>query len=353
MTLHWIKEEAHKLGFFACGAAEAKPVDADVAAHFKAWVAQEKQADMHYMGNYLEKRLDPCRLVPGTKTILSLAMNYAPAQLMSEEEYRLAAYAYGKDYHDLMKSRLRILASLIQAEFEALDKQTEAISSSFTDDKDSDDTPPSRIAVFVDTAPVLERYWAQKAGIGWIGRNHQLIIPRAGSMFFLGEIFLPFALDTYDTPMSNRCGKCRRCIAACPVGAIGTSPYFESHKCLSYQLIENRNALSSEAIETMGNMIYGCDRCQTACPWNQFATPTNEPDLQPRPDLLAMKKADWHNLSIEHYRELFRGSAVKRAKYDGLMRNIHAAELAQMGKFDKEETKNTKEEANAAINIVR
>ena len=303
-----IKAEAESLGFFACGVVPAAPVDAETAAAVRRWISKGSQATMDYMANYTEKRLNPCLLVPGTKSIVSLAMNYAPAKTMPETEYQLAAYAYGQDYHDVMKAKLRQLASIIINNFHT----------------NNHEEPTGEIRVFVDTAPVLERYWAQRAGLGWIGKNHQLIIPHAGSMFFLGEIFLPFEFDSYDSPMPSRCGKCRRCIEACPTCAITDDFNFDSERCLSYQLIENRGELSEQAKQSMGSTIYGCDRCQTACPWNKFATPNTTPEFQPKSELLAMPKADWHNLTVEQYRALFKGSAVKRAKFDGLKRNISA-----------------------------
>ena len=287
---------------------------------------------MDYMANYTEKRLNPCLLVPGTKSIVSLAMNYAPAQTMPETEYQLAAYAYGQDYHDVMKAKLRQLAALIANKFEGESDsevgENDGDSTAITTPKTNktSEEPVGEIRVFVDTAPVLERYWAQRAGLGWIGKNHQLIIPRAGSMFFLGEIFLPYEFDSYDSPMPSRCGNCRRCIEACPTCAITDEWGFDSEKCLSYQLIENRGELSEQAKQSMGTTIYGCDRCQTACPWNKFAIPNTTPEFQPKSELLAMTKADWHNLTIDEYRALFKGSAVKRVKFDGLKRNISAKE---------------------------
>lgn len=269
---------------------------------------------MAYMENHLEKRLDPRLLVPGTKSIVSVALNYAPAQRLPEGEYQIAAYALGQDYHDIVKNKLRQLVSNIQAD-----------GSIFEEGAD--------IRVFSDSAPVLERYWAVKAGLGWIGRNHQLIIPRAGSMFFLGEVFLPIELD-YDTPMESLCGNCHRCIEACPTGALATkeqsSPsegngggVFISSRCLSYQTIENRGDIPDDIAEAMGDTIYGCDRCQQACPWNRFAQPTEEPLLQPKEELLSMTREQWQQLTEDDFRRLFKGSAVKRAKYEGLMRNIN------------------------------
>lgn len=327
-----IKVEAERLGFFACGIARAEPVDAETAAAVRGWISKGSQATMDYMANYTEKRLNPCLLVPGTKSIVSLAMNYAPAQTMPETEYQLAAYAYGQDYHDVMKAKLRQLAALIANKFEGENDsevgENDGNSTVITTPKTNktSEEPAGEIRVFVDTAPVLERYWAQRAGLGWIGKNHQLIIPRAGSMFFLGEIFLPYEFDSYDSPMPSHCGNCRRCIEACPTCAITDEWGFDSEKCLSYQLIENRGELSEQAKQSMGTTIYGCDRCQTACPWNKFATPNTTPEFQPKSELLAMTKADWHNLTIDEYRALFKGSAVKRVKFDGLKRNISAKE---------------------------
>ena len=311
-----IKAEAQRLGFFACGIAKAAPVEENVAEAYRKWLENGEEASMAYMTNYLEKRLNPALLVPGVRSIVSLAMNYAPAHQLPEGEYQLAAYALGQDYHDLMKQRLRELAVNIGAPMELFQKGKKPQS--------ADEKEETGWGVFCDTAPVLERYWAQKAGLGWVGRNHQLIIPHAGSMFFLGEVFLPFAVDVYDTPMQSRCGSCHRCIDACPTHAIIPDEDFHADRCLSYQLIENRGELSDEAKAAMGDTIYGCDRCQTACPWNRFATPNTEPALQPKPELLSMSKEAWHNLSVEDYRRLFKGSAVKRVKFDGLKRNIDA-----------------------------
>lgn len=311
-----IKAEAQRFGFFACGIAKAAPVEENVAEAYRKWLENGEEASMAYMTNYLEKRLNPALLVPGVRSIVSLAMNYAPAQQLPEGEYQLAAYALGQDYHDLMKQRLRELAVNIGAPTELFQKGKKPQS--------ADEKEETGWGIFCDTAPVLERYWAQRAGLGWVGRNHQLIIPHAGSMFFLGEVFLPFAVDVYDTPMQSRCGSCHRCIDACPTHAIIPDEDFHADRCLSYQLIENRGELSDEAKAAMGNTIYGCDRCQTACPWNRFATPNTEPALQPKPELLSMSKEAWHNLSVEDYRRLFKGSAVKRVKFDGLKRNIDA-----------------------------
>lgn len=300
------------LGFSAIGFAKADKVSDEQAQHLRQWLDEGDNADMKYMENWYEKRVDPRLLMPGLKTIVSVALNYAPAHTLPKGEPQISAYALGKDYHEIMKGKLFSLAAWT---FEQCQKvQTIKFN-------------PQNYRVFVDTGPVLERYWAVQAGLGWIGKNHQLIIPHAGSMFFLGELFLDFELP-YDKPMKSFCGNCHRCIDACPMNAISQPPEgknvgeFDAAKCLSYQTIENRGELSDEAKEKMGDTFYGCDRCQQACPWNRFATPNTTPELQPSDELLHMTREKWHNLTVEEYRKLFKGSAVKRAKYDGLMRNI-------------------------------
>ncbi len=301
-----IKAEASRLGFFVCGFARAEPVSEAMRRHYLGWLADGRNADMAYLGNNLDKRFDPRLLMPGVKTIVVVAQNYFPARRLPEGEPQIADYALGLDYHDIVKQKLRQLAATVGiAEYRA----------------------------FVDTAPVLERYWAVRAGLGWIGKNQQLIIPHAGSEFFLGELFVTVELSP-DEPLPNRCGTCHRCVDACPTHALnlpatcvegyGDITRFNARLCLSYQTIENRGELTVGAKAAMGDTFYGCDRCQRACPWNRFAKPSTEPLLQPREELLAMTRQKWENLTEEDYRRLFKGSAVKRAKYEGLMRNIKA-----------------------------
>lgn len=301
-----IKAEASRLGFFICGFARAEPVSEAMRRHYLGWLADGRNADMAYLGNNLDKRFDPRLLMPGVKTIVVVAQNYFPARRLPEGEPQIADYALGLDYHDIVKQKLRQLAATVGiADYRA----------------------------FVDTAPVLERYWAVRAGLGWIGKNQQLIIPHAGSEFFLGELFVTVELPP-DEPLPNRCGTCHRCVDACPTHALslpatcvegyGDITRFDARLCLSYQTIENRGELTVDAKAAMGDTFYGCDRCQRACPWNRFAKPSTEPLLQPREELLAMTRQKWGNLTEEDYRRLFKGSAVKRAKYEGLMRNIKA-----------------------------
>lgn len=300
-----IKAEAKNLGFFACGIARADAVDPKVVASYRKWIGEGDHATMSYLENYPDKRFDPRLLMDGLKSIVSVALNYAPQQTLPDGEPQFAAYALGKDYHDVVKNKLRQLAAYLNVD---------------------------NYRAFCDSAPVLERYWAVKAGLGWTGRNHQLIIPHAGSMFFLGELFLPMELD-YDEPMKSRCGRCHACVDACPTHALRIrnddgmdgNTLFDARRCLSYQTIENRGDIPSELSGKMGDTIYGCDRCQTACPWNRFSQPNTTPELQPTEELLHMTREDWLALTEEDYRRLFKGSAVKRAKYSGLMRNIHDA----------------------------
>lgn len=331
--------------------ARANAVDEATAAGFRQWLQQGNQAEMHYMENHLDKRLDPRLLMDGLKTIVCVALNYTPSQRLPHGEYQLAAYALGQDYHDIVKQKLHNLASFImqptaKGQVSSNESRESMATSCESNTKCSEPKAESHgctagnYRVFSDSAPILERYWAVQAGLGWIGRNHQLIIPpsahgkqpqnASGSMFFLGELFLDIELDEYDKPMPNHCGTCRKCMDACPTGALGNTledspaPHFASMKCLSYQTIENRGDIPHSIAAVMGDTIYGCDRCQQACPWNRFAIPTDEPLLQPKEELLGMTREKWHRLSEEDYRKLFKGSAVKRAKYSGLMRNIHA-----------------------------
>ena len=330
-----IKETAHELGFFACGIAKAERVNTEAEEHFRQWLSKGGHADMAYMENYIDQRLDPRLLMEGAKSIVCVALNYAPLHSnhksqastlkpqtsnLKPQTLNIAAYALGQDYHDVVKQKLRQLFSKLEALAEGVKGR-----------------------VFCDSAPLLERYWAEQSGLGWTGRNHQLIIPHAGTMFFLGELLLDVELD-YDTPMPNRCGNCHRCIDACPTHALTTqtsnlnsqtsnlkpqTSNFNAEACLSYQTIENRGPIAPQYAKAMGNTIYGCDRCQQVCPWNRFAVPNTEPLLQPKPELLAMSRDDWEQLTIEDYRRLFKGSAVKRAKYEGLMRNIRAVSHSQ------------------------
>ena len=294
-----IKEKAYLLGFTAIGMALAEPIDQKDSEAYKEWIEKGYHSQMGYLANNLEKRIDPTLLEEGTKTIISLAYNYYPSQFIAPNQYQLAWYSYGKDYHYIVKEKLTELFNYINQ------------------------IQPINGRVFCDTAPVLERYWAWKSGLGWIGKNTQLIIPKAGSTFFLGELFIDIELD-YDTPQRNRCGTCRRCLQACPTNALEAPFLLNANKCISYQTIENKGEIDKDIISHLGDKIYGCDDCIKACPWTRFAKPSLEPAFRISDELLNMKKEDWHELSEKQYQELFRKSAVKRAKFTGLVRNIRA-----------------------------
>ena len=319
-----IKAEALRLGFSACGLAPAEAVNESTASAFRQWLANGYQAEMHYMENYEEKRLDPHLLVEGARTVISVALNYYPATFLPEDEYQIAWYAYGKDYHDVMKAKLNALLEFIRNQY--YPKATLSPFSSFVKEESPQGEvvgpPLINARSFCDTAPILERYWAWRAGLGWIGKNTQLIIPHAGSCFFLGEIILDIEADYYDSPQQSRCGTCTRCLNACPTKAIEAPYLLNSERCLSYLTIEHRGDISSNFGQKMGKKIYGCDDCQRACPWNRFARATGVSEFHPSSALLSMKRADWYHLTEDQYKMLFKGSAVKRAKYSGLKRNI-------------------------------
>lgn len=295
-----IKHQALRLGFDACGIAPVSCADSE-AAHFDRWIDQGCHAGMKYMENYRDIRLNPAGLVEGARSIISVALNYYPAMKQQPGAPRIAYYAYGKDYHVVMKDKLRQLweyiANLVPV--------------------------PPAARLFTDSAPILERYWAWRAGLGWIGRNTNLIIPRKGSYFFLGEIVTTLEVDAYDTPLPNRCGNCRRCLEACPTGALERPQRLNANKCISYLTIEHKGDIPPQFAARLGNRLYGCDTCQQVCPWNRFAQPTGEPAFAPSPAFLSLQKEDLQDFTRNDYNRIFAASAVKRAKYEGLLRTIN------------------------------
>lgn len=304
-----LKAEALRLGFSRCGLARANAVDEAAATAFQQWIAQGQQASMHYMQDNMDKRLDPRLLLPGAKTVMAFALNYFPSQRLSDAQLQFAYYAYGRDYHDAVRQRLRQIAATLPL-LPGIPAE-------------------EQVKICCDTVPMLDRYWAVQAGLGWIGKNTNLIIPHAGSYFVLGEIVCTLAADAYDAPMPSHCGTCRLCLDACPTGALCQPRTLDASRCLSYLTIENRGDLPAHAAQAMGNHIYGCDRCQQACPHNRFAQPTSVEEFAPTPEFLAMTADDWRHLTREQYQRLFKGSAVKRAKFEGLVRNIQAADTEQ------------------------
>ena len=296
-----IQAEARRLGFEACGFAKAVPVSEEMAHVLDHWTSSGYHADMQYMERNRHLRLDPTQLVPGCQTLIVVALNYYPQQLLPHEGYQIAYYAYGKDYHRVVKDKLLQLLTYVKALVPGVEGRA-----------------------FCDTAPLLERYWAVQAGIGFIGRNRQLIIPGKGSYFFLGVLAIDAALATPSSSVPRdvfSCGDCKRCFIACPTGAL-TLEGIDCRRCLSYLTIEHRGPIPEEMAKRLGRRIYGCDTCQQVCPHNRNAQPTEEIAFTISPDVAALTPEDWHALTPERYKELFKHSAMERAGYEGLMRNI-------------------------------
>lgn len=294
-----IQETAYQLGFAYVGVAQAAFMEEE-ALRLENWLQSGQHGQMAYMANHFDKRVDPRKLVPGAKSVISLLYNYHnPTQQVDPTAPKISQYAYGKDYHFVIKHKLKTLLRIMQEEIGAIDGR-----------------------VFVDSAPVLERDWAVRAGNGWMGKHTLLIHPKAGSYFFLAEIISDVELEP-DAPMRDYCGTCRRCIDACPTEAIHPEGYqLDARKCISYLTIELREAIPVEFSERMENWMFGCDICQQVCPWNRFAQPHTDEEFAPHPELLGMKKQEWEELTEETFRKVFKKSAVKRTKYAGLKRNI-------------------------------
>lgn len=299
--LQQIKSKAVEIGFSACGIAPSFEANSETE-YFDKWIAAGNNAGMEYMKNNRDIRINPDGLVPGAKSVISVALNYYPKVRRPENEPHIAYYAYGKDYHIVVKEMLRRLWN--------------EITHFYTGDK----IPEAR--VFTDSAPILERYWAWRAGLGWIGKNTNLIIPGKGSFFFLGEIVTTWELGEYDSPMPSKCGNCRRCLDACPTKALAKEHELNANRCLSYLTIEHRGDFPEDMKELLGNRLYGCDTCQKVCPWNRFASPTNIDDFYPSKELLNFSKESLQFFSEEDYKRIFAKSAVKRVKYEGMMRTI-------------------------------
>jgi len=294
-----IYEEAQRLGFSFVGFAKAEHMDEE-ARRLEAWLNKGMHGKMGYMANHFEKRTDPRKLVDGAKSVVSLMYNYYTEEEQQDPKApKISRYAYGKDYHFIIKRKLWALMDFIQQEIGEVNGR-----------------------YFVDSAPVLERDWARRAGIGWMGKNTMLIHPKAGSYFFLSELIIDLELD-YDSPIKDYCGTCRRCIDACPTDAISPEGYvLDGSKCISYFTIELKESLPDEYKGKFENWMFGCDICQEVCPWNRFSKPHEEPEFEPHTELLSMSKKEWEELSEETFRKVFKKSAVKRTKYAGLMRNI-------------------------------
>lgn len=288
------------MGFQYIGFAKAEFLD-DEAPRLEAWLNKGYQGNMTYMNNYFDQRLDPSRLVDGAKSVISLLYNYYNPQTNTDPDApKISRYAYGKDYHFVVKDKLRQLVQWIRTEIGDINAR-----------------------VFVDSAPILERAWAARSGLGWIGKNSMLINRSAGSFFFLAEIISDLDLVPDPPIVKDYCGTCRRCIDACPTQAIVDNKTIDGSRCISYFTIELRDALLPQAMAgQFDNWMFGCDICQDVCPWNRFAAPHREPAFAPHPDLLQMTRREWTELTEEIFNQIFKQSAVKRTKFAGLKRNI-------------------------------
>lgn len=293
-----IKAQANSLGFLSCGISKADFLEEE-APRLEQWLNQKRHGSMSYMENHFDKRLDPRLLVPGAKSVISLLLNYHTDQLQTDNEApKISTYAYGQDYHFVIKEKLKKLMHFIQTEIGEVGGR-----------------------VFVDSAPVMDKAWAAKSGLGWVGKNTNLISKKVGSFFFIAELILDLELD-YDLPTTDHCGSCTACIDACPTEAL-IEPYkIDGSKCISYLTIELKDSIPTEFKNKMDNWAFGCDVCQTVCPWNRFSKPHSEPAFEPPNELLNLSKKDWEEMTEEVFDTVFKNSAVMRTKYEGLKRNI-------------------------------
>lgn len=293
-----IKEKAKKFGFMSCGISKAGFLEEDAPA-LEHFLNNHFHGEMTYMENHFDKRLNPQLLVEGSKSVISLAYNYFPKENINTlDNFKISKYAYAQDYHEVIKEILREMVAELQEEIGEF-----------------------QFRIFVDSAPVLERSWARKSGIGWVGKNANLITKQRGSFFFLAEIICDLVLET-DTPVADHCGRCRKCIDACPTGAIVSEKIIDGSKCISYATIELKNEIPDSFKNKMEDWMFGCDICQDVCPWNRFSTPHQQPKFEPNAFLKSYTKREWREITQELFSEIFRKSPVKRTKFSGLKRNI-------------------------------
>jgi len=293
-----IKLAAQKLGFLSCGISKADFLE-DEAPRLEQWLSQGHNGSMYYMEQNFDKRLDPRILVPGAKSVVSLLLNYhTDKKQLDPEAPKISSYAYGDDYHFVIKNKLKKMMKIIHREIGEVNGR-----------------------VFVDSAPVMDKAWAAKSGLGWIGKNTNLISRKVGSFFFIAELILDLELE-YDLPVADHCGSCTACIDACPTEALIEPYQIDGSKCISYLTIELKESIPSEFQGKMDNWAFGCDVCQTVCPWNRFSTPNHDPALKIKSDLLSLSKKDWKEMTESVFNTVFKNSAVKRTKFKGLKRNI-------------------------------
>ena len=296
-----IKDEALRLGFMSCGISKADFLE-DEAIGLEKWLNRDYHGEMKWMENHFDKRVDPRKLVDGAKSVITVLLNYYPEQQQREGSPKIAKYAYGEDYHFVIKNKLKNLYNFILEEIGEVNGRA-----------------------FVDSAPVMDRAWAKRAGLGWIGKHSLLLTKGAGSFYFIGELILDLELKP-DSPTTNHCGSCTKCIDACPTEAIVQPEVIDSKKCISYLTIELRDEIPSTFQDQMENWAFGCDICQDVCPWNRFSKPHQVPEFWPKENLLEMDEQEWHDITEEVFQKVFKKSAVKRTKYAGLKRNLRFLE---------------------------
>lgn len=292
-----IKAESKRLGFLSCGISKAEFLEEE-APRLENWLYKNYHGQMSYMENHFDKRLNPTLLVDDSKSVISLLLNYYPSEIQNEESYKISKYAYGQDYHFVIKEKLKELLHFIQTEIGDVSGR-----------------------VFVDSAPVLDKAWAAKSGLGWIGKNSNLITQKVGSFYFIAEIIIDLDLE-YDYVTTDHCGACTACIDSCPTEAIVAPYQVDGSKCISYFTIELKDNLPQEMKGKFDNWMFGCDVCQDVCPWNRFSKPHKEPLFNSNPDLLSYSKKDWEEITKDTFDKIFKNSAVKRTKLDGLKRNV-------------------------------
>ncbi|PWK20894.1 tRNA epoxyqueuosine(34) reductase QueG [Xanthomarina spongicola] len=292
-----IKTEAKRLGFLSCGISKAQFLEEE-APRLEKWLSNNMHGEMQYMENHFDKRLDPTKLVDNSKSVISLLLNYYPKDIQNQNSYKLSKYAYGTDYHFIIKDKLKSLLNYIQDEIGEVEGRA-----------------------FVDSAPVLDKAWAAKSGLGWIGKHSNLLTQQVGSFYFIAELIIDLELE-HDSITSDHCGTCTACIDACPTEAIKEPYVVDGSKCISYFTIELKDNLPTEFKGKFDDWMFGCDVCQDVCPWNRFSKAHNEPLFNPHPELLSMTKKDWEDITEDTFKKVFQKSAVKRTKYSGLTRNI-------------------------------
>ncbi|MEO8532331.1 MAG: tRNA epoxyqueuosine(34) reductase QueG [Flavobacterium sp.] len=293
----FIKEEAKRLGFLSCGISKAGFLEQE-APRLENWLKNNRNGQMAYMENHFDKRLDPTLLVDDAKSVVSLLLNYYPEEIQNQESFKISKYAYGQDYHTVIKEKLKEFLFSIQEHIGEVSGRA-----------------------FVDSAPVLDKAWAAKSGLGWIGKNSNLLTQKVGSFYFIAELILDLDLE-YDHATTDHCGSCTACIDACPTQAIVAPHVVDGSKCISYYTIELKENIPDEMKGKFDEWAFGCDTCQDVCPWNRFSKPHSEPLFNPNPELLSFSKKDWIEITEETFRAVFKNSPIKRTKFDGLKRNI-------------------------------